>query len=109
MKFLVDQQLPLALARRISTQAHDAVHVRELGLERAEDLDIWREARIQGATIVSKDADFAGIARIQPGHPPVVWVRFGNCTNDALIQRFASVWPQVMSELESGAALVELR
>lgn len=44
MRFLVDAQLPAALARWLETQGHDAVHVYDIGLLEAEDKTIWRAA-----------------------------------------------------------------
>lgn len=50
MKFIVDQQLPRKLAAWIRAKGHEAAHVRELGLEHAEDRTIWQSA--PGAVIV---------------------------------------------------------
>lgn len=108
MIFLIDQQLPRKLAAWIRTQGHDAFHIRELGMEHAEDRDIWREAASRGAVIVSKDEDFSVIVQSRPG-PQVVWVRLGNCGNDVLLARIAAAWPSLLLELAAGATLVELR
>lgn len=58
MKFLIDQQLPPALARFLQTEGHDAEHVRELGLKEADDKIIWNRAISNGQVVVSKDEDF---------------------------------------------------
>lgn len=108
MKFLVDQQLPKKLAAWIRAQDCDAVHIKEIGMLHAEDRDIWREAAARGAIIVTKDEDFSVIVRTRPG-PQVVWVRVGNCGNDALLIRMAAVWPSVILELQAGARLIEIR
>jgi len=89
-------------------QGHDAAHIKELGMLHAEDADIWREAGARGAIIVSKDEDFSVIVRSQPG-PQVVWVRVGNCGNDALLARIADVWPSLITELQAGVRLIEVR
>jgi len=44
MRFLIDAQLPPALARWLSSQGHHAEHVADLGLEAAEDSRVWRHA-----------------------------------------------------------------
>ena len=41
MKFLVDNQLPLALAKFLISKGHHATHVLELGLASARDSEIW--------------------------------------------------------------------
>jgi len=74
----------------------------------AEDPDIWREAHARGASIVTKDEDFSVIVRSRAG-PQVIWVRVGNCGNDFLVARMADVWQDLLTELEAGASLVEVR
>jgi predicted nuclease of predicted toxin-antitoxin system len=41
VKFLVDNQLPVALTRWLRERGHDAVHVLELGLGQADDRQLW--------------------------------------------------------------------
>ena len=38
MKFLIDNQLPAALARWLTAKGHDAVHVLDIGQGQTEDL-----------------------------------------------------------------------
>jgi predicted nuclease of predicted toxin-antitoxin system len=106
--FLVDNQLPAALARWLAAQGHDAKHVVDLGLAQAADFEVWRRARELEAVLVTKDADFRDRSLIAPG-PQVGWVRFGNCRNQALIDAFARLLPRLIIELESGSLLVEVR
>lgn len=108
MKFLIDQQLPRRLADFVRARGHEAVHVLEMSLEGAEDRAIWSAACDLGAAIISKDEDFSLIAPVA-GRPQVVWVRLGNCSNAYLLSRFDAAWPQIIRELEAGAALLELR
>ena len=58
MNFLVDAQLPPALARWLTAQGHQATHVFDLGLHTADDPVIWERARGELAVIISKDEDF---------------------------------------------------
>ncbi len=41
MRFIVDEQLPAALARWISARRHETEHVFDLRLGGADDLEIW--------------------------------------------------------------------
>lgn len=45
MKFLIDAQLPPALAQWLREAGHEARAAREVGLREAEDSAIWRHAR----------------------------------------------------------------
>jgi predicted nuclease of predicted toxin-antitoxin system len=82
--------------------------VRELGLDTAEDREVWRTAREQGAVVISKDEDFSIIAD-GPDAVQVVWLRLGNCSNERLMARIAELWPIVIKELEDGSTLIEIR
>lgn len=108
MKFIVDQQLPRKLAAWIRAKGCEATHVRELGLEHAEDRTIWQSADATGAIIVSKDEDFSVIVG-RSGGPQVVWVRLGNCGNDDLLAHMQNNWASLLAELTAGVQLIELR
>lgn len=55
MRFLVDAQLPPALARLLSRHGHLAEHVHDIGLGAAADRDIWSHARDHDAVLITKD------------------------------------------------------
>ena len=60
MQFLVDAQLPPALARWLVAKSFEAEHVGDSGLSAASDADIWDYALRRDAVILTKDDDFAG-------------------------------------------------
>jgi len=109
VKFLVDNQLPAALARWISAQGLDCHHVLDLGLAEASDAEIWRYASDHDMVLVSKDEDFFHLAT-RPGSPVrLVWVRLGNCRRPVLLSVFEIVWPRIQASLEAGDRVVEVR
>jgi predicted nuclease of predicted toxin-antitoxin system len=59
MRFLVDAQLPIALAQWLVSNGLEASHVSDVGLQAASDQDIWNFAVVNSAIIISKDEDFA--------------------------------------------------
>lgn len=114
MTFLVDNQLPPALARWIAEQPESsASHVAEIGMSEASDADIWRFAGEQEWVLVSKDADFANMhakrSEAEPMRPRILWVRLGNCRRGPLLNAFKNSWHAIVSSFESGEGLVELR
>lgn len=110
MNFLVDAQLPVALARWLAGKELHARHVSDLGLDEAPDAEIWRRAKNERLIIVTKDDDFRLLADQWGRIPPqVVWVRLGNCRKQALIRAFESVLPLLQAALESGERIVEIR
>jgi predicted nuclease of predicted toxin-antitoxin system len=107
LKFVVDAQLPPALASWIAARGHQAEAVRDIGLREAADRAIWEFALSQSAIIVTKDEDFALLAAKQIG-PAVVWIRSGNLVNRLLFARMEVAWPQIIQHLESGISPVEV-
>jgi predicted nuclease of predicted toxin-antitoxin system len=80
LKLLFDENLSFRLALRLASAFPESKHVRELGLSRSSDDDVWNFAATHGFCIVSKDEDFQQRSFLR-GHPPkVVWVRMGNCS-----------------------------
>ena len=59
MRFLVDNALSREVARLLADAGHDSVHVRDYGLQNAEDVVILERASIEDRVIISADSDFA--------------------------------------------------
>ncbi len=109
MKFLVDAQLPPALAHALREAGHNAQPVRELGLREAEDSDIWEYALAHQCAIITKDQDFAERSTSSRNAPTIVWLRIGNTSNRALIGWLLPLWPEIISRIGCGDNLVEVR
>ena len=107
MRFLVDAQLPPALARELEVLGHVAEHVADRGMASASDDAIRDYAAGVGAVIVTKDEDFA-VRRLLTDGPSVVWLRVGNTRRTVLLDRFRSELPRIIEALERGETLVEL-
>lgn len=108
MRYLIDAQLPPALARWLRDRGDSADHVVDLELLGATDDEVWNRAAALGAAIVSKDEDFALRAQLGRGGPAVVWIRLGNVRNDELLRRCATLWPEVTAALGRGELLIEI-
>lgn len=108
MRFLVDAQLPPALARWLAAQGHQAEHVGDLGLGGASDAVIWDVALRTGAVIVTKDEDFAQRQALSGGGPALVWVRLPNTRRRDLLAWFEVALPRVQDALARGETLIEL-
>jgi predicted nuclease of predicted toxin-antitoxin system len=62
VKFLVDNQLPPALARFLrSDLGVEGIYVSDVGLQRASDVDLWSYSSNNGLTLASKDEDFVSL------------------------------------------------
>lgn len=109
MRFLVDAQLPPALARLLRDHDHVAEHVTEIGLGDASDRTLWRYALDNDAVIVTKDEDFSLMSAMGGEAPAVVWVRIGNTRKTALLTWFEPLIHRIVELVESGQRLIELR
>ena len=109
MKFLVDNQLPPALAQYLRKRGFDCEHVLDVSLAKALDTEICRYAEEQARIIVSKDEDFLYLA-IQPKATiRLLWVRLGNCRTAALLAAFDRLWPLIESSIKAGDRIIEIR
>jgi len=109
VKFLVDAQLPPALAQWLREAGHDVQAVREVGLRDAEDSAIWQYAQAEGRVIVTKDEDFAQRAQSPAAGPVIVWLRIGNTSNAALREWLIPQLPQLIELIGQGYRVVEVR
>lgn len=108
MNFIVDAQLPLALADWLKARGHEADHVHDLLTVDAPDQTIWTMAQDQGRIIITKDRDFAIWATDRRSGPQVVWVRLGNATRRALLDWLEPKWPAIEQRLSEDVHLVEV-
>ena len=108
MRFLVDAQLPPALACWLAAQGHEASHVGDLGMQAASDAEIWSYALASSAVVITKDEDFAQRKALAEGGPCVVWVRLPNTRRRELLLWFGDALPQILAALSRGETLVEV-
>ncbi len=108
-EFIVDAQLPVALAKAICDAGYKAEHVaRALQLD-AEDAEIWELAKRDSLVIISKDEDFAKRSKQAKDSPAIIWIRVGNTPNRTLIEWFIKLLPQIIELIEQGDTLIEIR
>ena len=109
MRFLVDAQLPPALARWLGEHGWAAAAVRDVGLRDADDGSIRNFASTGGWVLITKDDDFVERSLDSIEDPHVVWLRIGNCTNQLLFAWLEPMLPEILRQLESGQRIVEVR
>lgn len=109
MNFLVDNQLPPALARFLQSELEcSAIHVVDVGMRDASDAEVWGYASKTQSILITKDEDFANMV-LQLPTAKLIWVRVGNCRKTFLLDLFRRMWPRILQRLESGDRVIELR
>jgi predicted nuclease of predicted toxin-antitoxin system len=108
VKFLIDNNLSPVPAVLLKAAGHDAVHLRELGMQAATDEAVLAHARSESRVLISADTDFGGLlARSGAPSPSVLLIRrlAGRRAVDqsAIIQANLE---QVAEDLETGAIVV---
>jgi predicted nuclease of predicted toxin-antitoxin system len=86
IKLLFDQNISFRILRHLPDIFLNSQQVRTIGLENAEDLEIWEYARDNGFTIVTFDADFYDISLIKSHPPKIVWLRSGNSATAEIVE-----------------------
>jgi len=109
INFLVDAQLPPALAKAITEAGHPARHVSDVGLLQAGDNSIWDFAREQRCVLITKDEDFVTIRLRETGEGAVVWLRIRNSSTQTLLPWFMPKLPEIVALIAAGEPLIELR
>ena len=109
MKFLVDNQLPAALARFLASRGVDCQHVLDVDLVDASDAEIWDYASRNYCILISKDEDFLYLANVPSARARLIWIRLGNCRTKALLSAIAILWPKIEASLKAGDRIIEVR
>lgn len=107
-RFLIDGNLPPKLSGLFQGRGHDAAHIKDLAMDRARDIEIWKQANREHAVIVTKDKDFASLAISRADACPVILVRTVNVRSKALLARFESALKDLVCALDNGETLIEL-
>lgn len=107
--FLVDNQLPAALARFLASRGVDCQHVLDLDLGGSSDAAIWEYANRNDCVVISKDEDFLYMANVPSAKARLIWVRIGNCRTKALLAAVERLWPKIEAGLKAGDRVIELR
>lgn len=108
MRFLIDNNLSPLLAQLLKAAEHDALHVRDVGLQAATDSVVLERARADDRVLISADTDFGSLlAHSHAVGPSVLLIRrlSGRRAADqfAIIQ--ANLAP-VADDLAAGAIVV---
>lgn len=84
MKLLFDQNLSFKLVGKLTDLFPDSTHVRDFGMQEADDEAVWAFAAANDFVIVSKDDDFHERSFVRGAPPKVIGIGLGNCSTQQI-------------------------
>lgn len=95
------------VVRWLTSQGHDATHLRDEGLQRMPNGNIFEKAVAEARIIVTFDLDFGEIVALAKGQKPgVILFRLRNTRTSFVIQRLAAVLSECADALAKGAIVI---
>ena len=105
----LDAHLSPTIARWIETElGHDCVAIRDIGLLRAADDEIFGRARDEKQIFMTKDQDFADLVTRLGAPPAVIWLRVGNTSEGRLKGILTDHLQDALDLIDGGNSLVEI-
>jgi len=107
MKFLRDMGVDIRVATWLRERGCDPVHLRDQGLQRLPNGEIFTKAISESRIILTFDLDFGEIAALARGRrASVVVFRLHNTRTGHVLERLAAVLADCSAILEKGAVVV---
>jgi len=107
MRFLADAGISPRTVDYLSRSGHEAVHVRELGMQRAPDRLLVEMARAEDRILLTFDLDFGEILALGVvSRPSVVIFRLLDERADSVNRRLQGVLSEQANALASGVLIL---
>lgn len=104
IRLLLDRGLAQSTAEFLRSLGHDALHLRDEGLQRLPDERIVIKAQLEGRTIITHDLDFGRIVALSGEIvPSIVTLRLSDMTPAVFNDALRVVLDDAARSLEGGA------
>lgn len=106
MRFLCDMGVSMSVVAWLCENGHDAAHLRDEGLQRLPNGEIFAKAHREERVVLTFDLDFAEIAAAAgQALPSVIVFRLRNARAPHVISRLQRVIQESSTALEEGAVV----
>jgi predicted nuclease of predicted toxin-antitoxin system len=107
MRFLADAGISPLTVAFLSQLGYDAVHIRTLGMQRAQDAEIVERARADFSVVLTFDLDFGDVPALGVlDRPSVIIFRLADERPASVNERLSAVLAERTTDLESGALIL---
>jgi predicted nuclease of predicted toxin-antitoxin system len=107
MRFLADAGISPKTVEFLRQRGDDAIHVRELAMQRADDRSVAEKARSDNRILLTFDLDFGAILALGVvDRPSTVIFRLADERADSVNRRLEAVLSEQAEALHSGALIL---
>ena len=106
MRFLADMGVSQSVVSRLRTVGHDAVHLREEGLQKLPDPAIFEKGGKEDRVVITFDLGFGEIVASSSHTVSVIVYRLRKARAKHQVDRLRAVLDTVIEDLERGAVVV---
>lgn len=107
MRFLADMGVSMRVVDWLRSAGHEVVHLRDEGLQRLPNGEVFTKALREGRVVLTFDLDFGEIlAGCQGKEVSVVLFRLHNTRSGHVIERLGAVLAESSADIERGAVVV---
>jgi predicted nuclease of predicted toxin-antitoxin system len=108
LRFLIDNALSPAFAEELRRAGHEALHVRDRGMQAATDEEIFELASRDARVLVSADTDFGTLLALRRSAKPsvIIFRRTSGRRPEAQAKLLLNRLPDIRESLDRGSVVV---